>query len=122
LYDKEESDKIKAHFDANLLENVSLSIYCYHFARTSDNELVAIQKRIKDEIFSDESLEVRSDHVRNVAPNKEMHVTMFKVNFKNMLTSESEAVELLKKRVAQVEPNENGVETKKAKYENSGFY
>ena len=51
-----------------------------------------------------------------------MHVTMFKVNFKNMLTSESESVELLKKRVAQVEPNENGVETKKAKYENSGFY
>ena len=122
MYDKEESDKIKAHFDANLLENVCLSIYCYHFARTSDNELVAIQKRIKDEIFRDESLEVRSDHVRNVAPNKEMHVTMFKVNFKNMLTSESESVELLKKRVAQVEPNENGVETKKAKYENSGFY
>lgn len=136
MYDKEESDKIKAHFDADLLDKVHLSIFCYHFAITSDNELETIQKRIKNDIFKDESLEVRSDHVRNVAPNKEMHVTMFKVSFKNMFTSESEKAELSKKHEEQVQNTENGLKTKlnseetdgtpakvaRLAYENSGFY
>ena len=102
LYDKEESDLIRAHFDSDILESVGLDINCYHFSRTNENELETIQERVKNEIFRDETLKVTSKHVRNVAPNKEMHVTMFKVNFKNLFTSEQEAAEkLLRQKLIQ---------------------
>lgn len=102
LYDKTESDTIRSHFDSDVLENIGLNIFCYHFSKTSENELETIQKHIKDDVFRDEKLDVVSKHVRNVAPNKEMHVTMFKVNFNNMLTSESEALEkVLREKLIQ---------------------
>lgn len=135
LYDTEESNKIKSHFDADILENVGLHIYCYHFSKTSENELEKIQERIKKEIMKDHSLDVNSRHVRNVAPNKEMHVTMFKVNFKNMFTSESNDSQNLENtnsiqniEIDNIKKKLNAIETdgekapKIAKYENSGLY
>lgn len=88
LYDREESTEIKKHFNEDILENVGLNINCYHFSKTLENELEKIQERIKKEIIKDESLDVNSRHVRNVAPNKEMYVTTFNVKFKHLLTNE----------------------------------
>ena len=128
MYDKEESDLIRAHFDAGTLANVGLDINCYHFSKTSENELEKTQERIKKEIMRDETLEVVSKHVRNVAPNKEMHVTMFKVHFKHLLTSEEKIQnnesEINKKNKLSDDGGESeGTQPAKiAKYENSGFY
>jgi len=88
LYDKEESNTIRSHFDSETLANVGLNINCYHFSKTSENELERIQYKIKNDIMKDESLNIVSKHVRNVAPNKEMYVTMYKVHFKHLLTAE----------------------------------
>lgn len=118
LYDKEESDQIKAHFDENILETVGLDINCYHFSRTSENECEKIQMRIKNEIFRDEYLVVTSKHVRNVAPNKDMHVTMFKVNFKNLFTTEQEAAEKLLRQKLIQNAEKEGIKKKISDEEN----
>jgi hypothetical protein len=75
--------------------------------------------------MQDESLTVVSKHVRNVAPNKEMHVTMYKVHFKHLLTSEEtiqNAESEKKNKLASEDDSEENHPAKMAKYENSGFY
>jgi tRNA (guanine37-N1)-methyltransferase len=87
LYTQEEAQLIRSHFDAAFLEKFNLNIFCYHFAKTEDDELNVMRKRIAEEIFSDQSLTIDSKWIRKVAPNKDMYCSMFKLGFRHFFTS-----------------------------------
>ena len=83
LYDPKETQLIKENFDENFLKKFRLNIYCYHFAKTEDDDLNNIKQRIIREILKDESILIDSKFVRKVAPNKDMFCSMFQLKFSN---------------------------------------
>ena len=83
LYDAKETLLIKQAFDENFLKKFRLNIYCYHFAKTDDDDLNNIKQRIIKDIFNDETISIDSKFVRKVAPNKDMFCSMFQLKFSN---------------------------------------
>ena len=88
LYDADETRIIKATFSEKFLADFRLNIYCYHFAKTEDDDLNAIKQRIVKEIYKDDSLTIDSKYVRKVAPNKDMYCSMFQLKFSNFFARE----------------------------------
>jgi len=86
LYDQKETELIRQKFDEKILKNFHLNIFCYHFAKTEDDDLNNIKQRIIKEIFKDESISIESKFVRKVAPAKDMYCSMFKLKFNNFFT------------------------------------
>lgn len=92
LYTNEEIEKIKQVFDEKILKNFKLNVFCYHFCKGDETELIKIQQRIKNEIYQDQNLNIESKYVRKVAPNKDMFCTMFKIGFDNFFSKNSMCV------------------------------
>jgi hypothetical protein len=81
LYSDEEIEKIKKVLDEKILDKFRLNVFCYHFCKGDETELLKIQQRIKGEIYHEPGLQIESKYVRKVAPNKDMFCTMFQIGF-----------------------------------------
>lgn len=89
LYDVEETNAIKARLDESLLNRFRLNIFCYHFCKSSNEELDNIKKRVVSEMFNDMAISINSKFVRKVAPNKDMFCSMFQLGFKHLFSKKN---------------------------------
>lgn len=85
LYDKNETELIKNHFDETTRKSSVLNIFCYHFCKYTEVDLKELQDKIAKEILEIESLKLNSKFVRKVAPNKDMFCTMFELSLEDLL-------------------------------------
>jgi tRNA (guanine37-N1)-methyltransferase len=88
LYDHDEADLISRALDKQLIQNVRLNIFCYHFCKGGLDELESIKKRIRHDIYKNDQMEIESRYIRKVAPNKDMYCTMFKLNLLNLFADD----------------------------------
>jgi hypothetical protein len=105
LYNKNETELIKAEFSEETRKSVHLNVFCYHFSKNTEDELKVLQKRISDEILGNEFLKINSKFVRKVAPNKDMFCSMFSLTLDMLLTNDNETKK--NKLDSQDESNDN---------------
>jgi tRNA (guanine37-N1)-methyltransferase len=104
LYDREETELVKAAFDPAFLDNFNLNVFCYHFCKGDATELKRIQENVQNVTYKDADLKIDSKWVRKVAPSKDMFCSMFKLQFKHLFYDERHT---LKKKLDDEEGEEN---------------
>lgn len=89
LYDSNEIEIIKKNFEESFLDYFHINIFCYHFVKGDQTDLVKVQERIRNDIYQDKDMTIESKYVRKVAPNKDMFCTQFKLGFKHFFSKNS---------------------------------
>ena len=89
LYNSDETRLIEQRLgNTSRLDTCKLHVYCYHFAKSEQDDLLAVQARIRSaEVLGDEQLAIESKFVRKVAPNKDMYCSMFELTYRRHLSS-----------------------------------
>ena len=90
LYNKNETELIKAEFSEETRKSVHLNVFCYHFSKNTEEELKFLQNKISNNILGNKFLKINSKFVRKVAPNKDMFCSMFSLTLDMLLTNDNE--------------------------------